>query len=95
MIPARGKLIGSYVNSALIKSDALLSGYDEALVLSQDGHVAEASAANFFMVRDGVVVTPPITDNARGHHPAHHDASVHPCIACLWWNGASIAPNFT
>ena len=63
MIPARGKLIGSYVNSALIKSDALLSGYDEALVLSQDGHVAEASAANFFMVRDGVVVTPPITDN--------------------------------
>lgn len=63
MIPARGKLVGSYVNSALIKSDALLSGYDEALVLSQDGHVAEASAANFFMVRDGVVVTPPITDN--------------------------------
>lgn len=63
MIPARGKLTGSYVNSALIKSDALLSGYDEALVLGQDGHVAEASAANFFMVRDGAVVTPPITDN--------------------------------
>ena len=63
MIPARGKVNGSYVNSALIKSDAMLSGYDEALVLNQDGHVSEASAANFMMVRDGVVITSPITDN--------------------------------
>jgi branched-chain amino acid aminotransferase len=63
VIPARGKVIGSYANSALIKSDALLSGFDEALVLNQDGHVSEASAANFFMVRRGVVVTPPITAN--------------------------------
>lgn len=63
VIPARGKVIGSYANSALIKSDAVLSGFDEALVLNQDGHVSEASAANFFMVRRGVVVTPPITAN--------------------------------
>ncbi len=63
MIPARGKVNGAYVNSALIKSDALLSGFDEAIVLNQDGHVSEASAANFMMVRDGVVITPPITDN--------------------------------
>jgi branched-chain amino acid aminotransferase len=58
-IPARGKITGSYANSALIKSDALLSGFDEALVLNQAGHVTEASAANIFIVRKGVVYTPP------------------------------------
>jgi len=63
MIPARGKINGTYVNSALIKSDAMLSGFDDALVLSQDGHVSEGSAANFMMVRKGQVITPPITDN--------------------------------
>jgi len=63
-IPARGKLIGSYVNSAFIKSEAKLNGFDEAIVLSQDGHVSEGSIANFFMVRDGVLITPPIYANA-------------------------------
>lgn len=62
-IPARGKITGSYVNSAFIKSDAQRSGFSEALVLNQDGHIAEGSAENFFMVRDGVVLTPPITAN--------------------------------
>lgn len=62
-IPARGKVNGAYVNSALAKSDAMLSGFDDAIVLNQDGHVSEASAANFMMVRDGVVITPPITSN--------------------------------
>ncbi|MEM6530818.1 MAG: branched-chain amino acid transaminase [Chloroflexota bacterium] len=62
-IPARGKVTGAYANSALIKSDAVLSGYDEALVLNEDGHVSEASAANVFIVRDGVVITPPINAN--------------------------------
>jgi branched-chain amino acid aminotransferase len=62
-IPARGKIIGAYANSALIKSDAELAGFDEALVLNEDGHIAEGSAANFFLVRDGVVYTPPITAN--------------------------------
>ncbi len=62
-MPARGKVNGTYVNSALIKSDALLSGFDDAIVLNQSGHVAEASAANFMMVRDGVLITPPITSN--------------------------------
>jgi branched-chain amino acid aminotransferase len=62
-IPARGKLIGAYVNSALIKTDAQRAGFDEALVLNQDGHVSEGSAENFFMIRDGVVYTPPITAN--------------------------------
>jgi len=62
-IPARGKVTGAYANSSLIKSDAVLSGYDEALVLNEDGHVAEASAANLFMVRGDEVITPPINAN--------------------------------
>jgi len=63
MIPARGKISGAYVNSALIKSEAVLAGYDEAIVLSSDGHVSEASAANIFIVRGGVAITPAISDN--------------------------------
>lgn len=62
-IPARGKITGAYVNSAFAKTDALLSGFDEAIVLNQDGHVSEGSAENLFMLRDGVVVTPPGHDN--------------------------------
>ncbi len=62
-IPARGKVVGAYANSALIKTDAVLAGYDEALVLNEDGHVSEASAANIFIVRKGVAITPPITSN--------------------------------
>jgi branched-chain amino acid aminotransferase len=63
VIPARGKVAGAYVNSSLIKSDAVQSGFDEALVLDHNGHVSEGSAMNVFMVRDGVLVTPPVTDN--------------------------------
>lgn len=63
MIPARGKISGAYANSALIKTDAQRAGFDEALVLNQDGHISEGSAMNVFMVRDGTVITPPVTDN--------------------------------
>lgn len=63
MIPARGKISGAYVNSALIKTDAVRAGFDEALVLTQEGHISEGSAMNVFMVRDGVLITPPATDN--------------------------------
>jgi len=63
VIPARGKVAGAYANSALIKTDANRSGFDEALVLDHNGHVSEGSAMNIFMVRDGVLVTPPVTDN--------------------------------
>lgn len=63
VIPARGKVAGAYVNSALIKTDAVRSGFDEALVLDNNGHISEGSAMNIFMVRDGVLVTPPVTDN--------------------------------
>lgn len=62
-IPARGKITGAYVNSAFIKTDAMVAGYDEAIALNRDGHVAEGSAENLFMLRHGVVVTPPVTDN--------------------------------
>jgi branched-chain amino acid aminotransferase len=62
-IPARGKITGAYVNSAFIKTDALRAGFDEAIALTADGHVAEGSAENLFIVRDGVVITPPVTDN--------------------------------
>jgi branched-chain amino acid aminotransferase len=63
VIPARGKISGAYANSAFIKTDALRSGFDEALVLTDDGHISEGSAENVFMMRDGVLITPPVTDN--------------------------------
>ena len=62
-IPARGKISGTYVNSALVKTDAERSGFDEAIVLNADGHISEGSAANVFLVRDGKVITPAVTDN--------------------------------
>ncbi len=61
-LPARCKINGLYVNSALAKTEALLDGYDEALFLNDKGHVIEGSAENFFMVRDGVLITPPVND---------------------------------
>jgi branched-chain amino acid aminotransferase len=61
--PARAKVTGIYINSALAKTEALENGYDEAIVLTQDGHVSEGSAENLFMVRNGVLITPPPSDN--------------------------------
>jgi branched-chain amino acid aminotransferase len=63
MIPARGKITGSYVNSGLARSDAQRSGFDDAITLNKDGHISEGSVANFFMVRNGAIVTPPVTDD--------------------------------
>lgn len=62
-IPARAKITGAYINSALVKTEAVLNGFDEALVLTETGHISEGSAENFFMLRDGVLVTPPVTSN--------------------------------
>ena len=62
-IPPRGKIGGAYVNSALIKSDALVKGFDEALVLNADGHVAEGSAENVFILRNGTASTPAATED--------------------------------
>lgn len=63
VLPARGKIAGGYVSSALAKSDAQLAGFDEALVLNDDGHVCEGSVENLFVVRGGVVATPPVTQD--------------------------------
>jgi branched-chain amino acid aminotransferase len=63
VIPARGKISGGYVNSALAKTDANLAGFDEAIMLNQDGHISEGSAENVFIYRKGKIVTPPVTDN--------------------------------
>ncbi len=62
-LPARGKIVGGYVNMAFQKSEAELNGFDEALVLAPDGHASEASAANLFIVRDRTLITPPLSDD--------------------------------
>ncbi|MGI8847619.1 MAG: branched-chain amino acid transaminase [Candidatus Dormibacteria bacterium] len=63
MAPARTKCTGIYINSALAKSEALQGGFDEAIVLTHEGHVSEGSAENIFIVRLGVFYTPPPSDN--------------------------------
>src|ERR687884_734239 len=60
-IPARGKFTGSYLNTALAVDEAQRAGYDDAIFLTQDGHVSEASAANIFLARKGGLITPPVT----------------------------------
>ncbi len=62
-LPPRAKVSGGYVNSAFIKSDAQLKGFDDAIVLNQDGHVSEGSAQNLFMIRGGKLITTPVTAN--------------------------------
>ena len=62
-VPARGKITGSYVNACMAVEDAHAAGYAEAILLTADGHVAEASAANIFLVRDGTIATPPLADD--------------------------------
>lgn len=61
IIPTRAKVSGGYVNSALAKSEAVQHGFDEAIFLDSRGFVSEGSAENLFMVRDGVIYTPPNT----------------------------------
>ena len=63
MAPARAKITGTYVNSALAKSEAVMNGFDEAIMLSNEGHVCEGSAENLFMVRRGVLYTPDPSQN--------------------------------
>jgi len=63
-IPPRAKISGSYVNSAMQKTEALINGYDEAIVLTSYGqHVSEGSAMNVFLVKDGSLMTPPVSDD--------------------------------
>jgi branched-chain amino acid aminotransferase len=62
-IPSRAKVNGAYVNSVLAKQDAIDSGYDDCIFLDVNGHVCELSAANIFIVRDGVLITPDSTSD--------------------------------
>jgi branched-chain amino acid aminotransferase len=62
-IPARAKITGAYANSAFAKSEAEAAGFAEAVVLTESGHVSEGSAENLFIVRDGRLVTPPVSDD--------------------------------
>lgn len=66
MIPARIKACGIYVNSILAKTEATLSGFDEAILLNHDGHVSEGSGENIFMVKNGRLYTPALEDNVLG-----------------------------
>lgn len=59
VIPTRAKVAGGYANSALAKSEAVQNGFDEAIFLDTRGFVSEGSAENLFIVRDGVLITPP------------------------------------
>jgi branched-chain amino acid aminotransferase len=62
-IPARAKICGAYVNSALASDEARQNGFDEAILLNESGHVAEGATCNLFMVRKGELITPPVTEN--------------------------------
>lgn len=61
IIPSRGKITGAYINSSLAKDQAQEAGFDDALMLNERGKIAEASGANLFIVRDGTLITSPIT----------------------------------
>jgi len=61
-VPTAAKITGMYVNSSLAKVEAIKAGYDEALLLAPDGHVSECTGENVFIVRDGHLVTPPVSD---------------------------------
>jgi branched-chain amino acid aminotransferase len=62
-IPARAKVNGLYVNSALAKTEAMQNGFDEAIMLNDDGHVSEGSGENIVIVRHGKLITPERSDN--------------------------------
>jgi branched-chain amino acid aminotransferase len=66
-IPSRAKVNGSYVNASLMKNEALLNGYDDAIAVDEQGHAAEGTVANLFIVRNGILTTPgPATDILEG-----------------------------
>lgn len=62
-IPSRTKTHGGYLNTAFAKTEALKNGFDEAIFLDGRGHVVEGSAENIFIVVDGELITPPVSDN--------------------------------
>lgn len=63
MVPTRGKICGTYVTSALAKSEAIERGFDEAILLTDSGNVSEGSGENIFLVSNGKLITPPSSDS--------------------------------
>ena len=63
-MPPAAKTVGNYVNSSLAKVEALKAGYDEAIMLSPNGLVAECTGENIFCVRNGIILTPPLSAGA-------------------------------
>jgi branched-chain amino acid aminotransferase len=61
IIPSRGKITGAYINSSFAKDQATEGGYDDAIMLNREGKVSEGSGANLFLVRNGTLITSPIT----------------------------------
>lgn len=61
-LPQGAKITGAYINSSLAKAEALEKGYDEAILLSPDGTVAEGSGENLFLVKNGTLITPPLAE---------------------------------
>ena len=62
-IPGRAKICGSYVNGVLASDEARRNGFDEAIFLTEAGHVAEGASCNIFLVRHGKLITPPASEN--------------------------------
>lgn len=62
VLPPAAKATGQYINSSLAKVEAIKAGYDEAIMLNKEGYVADASGENVFIVRDGTLITPPLSD---------------------------------
>ncbi|RUM32124.1 MAG: branched chain amino acid aminotransferase [Aquifex sp.] len=62
-IPSRWKVAGAYVNSALAKTEALMAGYDEAILLNSHGYVAEGSGENIFIIKNGKAITPSLNEH--------------------------------
>jgi branched-chain amino acid aminotransferase len=63
MTPTQIKTSANYLNSILAKTESVLAGFDEAILLNQDGHVSEGSGENLFMMRKGKLITPILEDN--------------------------------
>jgi branched-chain amino acid aminotransferase len=64
IMPPEAKTVGNYVNSSLAKAEARKAGYDDCVMLNPQGFVAECTAENIFVVRDGLVLTPPLSAGA-------------------------------
>jgi branched-chain amino acid aminotransferase len=62
-IPSRAKVNGGYVNGCLMKNEAILNGYDDAIALDAQGHVTESTAANVFIVRNGTLIAPAVSSD--------------------------------